>query len=67
LVVGDQSAWKTSVLEAISKLNLPRGESTTTKCPTIIQLRTLEKHDKEHEFIRLEGDAPENSKKISLE
>jgi len=67
LVVGDQSAGKTSVLEAISKLNLPRGESTTTKCPTVIQLRNLLNEEPEYAIIRIEGENAESERKISLE
>jgi len=67
LVVGDQSAGKTSVLEAISKLNLPRGESTTTKCPTVIQLRSVDiDEEAEYALIRLEGQPPESARRIAL-
>ena len=36
VVVGDQSSGKSSVLESITKIALPRGENTVTKCPIII-------------------------------
>lgn len=66
ITVGDQSAGKTSVLEAISKLNLPRGESTTTKCPTVIQLRSLGENEQEYALVRVEGEPLESARKIAL-
>lgn len=66
LFIGDQSAGKTSVLEAITKISLPRGESTTTRCPTIIQLRSLKDDESEEAFIRIEGRAAESANKIQI-
>lgn len=50
VVVGDQSSGKSSVLESITGISLPRGENTVTKCPIIIQLRTAE-NDMEYALI----------------
>lgn len=33
VVVGDQSHGKSSLIEAIAEINLPRSEGTTTRCP----------------------------------
>jgi GTP-binding protein EngB required for normal cell division len=41
-VVGDQNVGKSSVIEAISGIKVPRGESTTTRCPMEINLRRAE-------------------------
>ncbi len=38
IVVGNQSAGKSSVLEAISGINFPRGENTCTRCASIVRL-----------------------------
>uniref|UniRef100_A0A8C1EY09 Uncharacterized protein n=1 Tax=Cyprinus carpio carpio TaxID=630221 RepID=A0A8C1EY09_CYPCA len=38
-VVGDQSSGKSSVLEALSGVALPRGSGTTTRCPLELKLR----------------------------
>lgn len=38
-VVGKQSAGKSTVLERISGLQLPRGDGMVTKCPLLMQLR----------------------------
>lgn len=40
VVVGDQSHGKTSLIENITNLNLPRGTGIQTRVPTEIQLRT---------------------------
>lgn len=39
VVVGDQSSGKSSVLESISRISLPKGEGMVTRCPLKIQLR----------------------------
>lgn len=41
-VMGDQSSGKSSVLESISRISLPKGEGMVTKCPLIMQLRNTE-------------------------
>ena len=42
VVIGDQSSGKSSVLESICKINLPKGDNMVTKCPVILQLRELD-------------------------
>ena len=41
VVVGDQSSGKSSVLEALSGVSLPRGQNITTRCPLILRLINL--------------------------
>jgi len=38
VVVGDQSSGKSSVLEAICGVQLPRGREITTRCPLVLRL-----------------------------
>jgi len=38
VVVGDQSSGKSSVLEALSGVALPRGSEITTRCPLVLRL-----------------------------
>ncbi|RXN14935.1 interferon-induced GTP-binding Mx3-like protein [Labeo rohita] len=42
-VVGDQSSGKSSVLEALSGVALPRGSGIITRCPLELKLRKLKK------------------------
>ncbi|KAI2655944.1 Interferon-induced GTP-binding protein Mx [Labeo rohita] len=42
-VVGDQSSGKSSVLEALSGVALPRGSGIVTRCPLELKLRKLKK------------------------
>ncbi|EOD23780.1 hypothetical protein EMIHUDRAFT_239093 [Emiliania huxleyi CCMP1516] len=39
VVVGDQSHGKSSLLEALSGVDLPRGEDIKTRVPLVMQLR----------------------------
>nr|AVL92762.1 myxovirus (influenza virus) resistance 2 [Myodes glareolus] len=41
-VIGDQSSGKSSVLEALSGVALPRGSGIVTRCPLVLKLRKLE-------------------------
>jgi len=38
-VIGQQSAGKTTVIERLSGIQLPRGEGMKTKCPLVMRLR----------------------------
>ncbi|XP_075398388.1 interferon-induced GTP-binding protein Mx2 [Tenrec ecaudatus] len=38
-VIGDQSSGKSSVLEALSGVALPRGSGIVTRCPLVLKLR----------------------------
>jgi len=42
VVIGDQSSGKSSVLESISRIALPKGEGMVTRCPLVMQLRNTE-------------------------
>ena len=39
VVVGNQSSGKSSVLESISRVPLPRGQRTVTRCPVVLSVR----------------------------
>ena len=67
VVVGDQSSGKSSVLESITKIALPRGENTVTKCPIIIQLRECPFDEQEIAFVREQGEKIENVKGVALD
>lgn len=41
-VIGDQSSGKSSVLEALSGVALPRGSGIVTRCPLVLKLKKLE-------------------------
>lgn len=55
IVVGNQSAGKSSVLEAISGINFPRGENTCTRCASIVRLECLGEGEEETRPYRLVG------------
>jgi len=50
VVVGDQSVGKSSVLEAISGIQLPRAQNICTRCPLELRMKTAQ--DKEYATIR---------------
>ncbi|XP_051006285.1 interferon-induced GTP-binding protein Mx2-like [Acomys russatus] len=41
-VIGDQSSGKSSVLEALSGVALPRGSGIVTRCPLVLKLKKLD-------------------------
>ncbi|KAM9253703.1 interferon-induced GTP-binding protein Mx1-like [Dugong dugon] len=45
-VIGDQSSGKSSVLEALSGVALPRGSGIVTRCPLVLKLKKLVHEDK---------------------
>ena len=53
VVVGDQSVGKSSVLEAISGIQLPRAQNICTRCP--LELRMKKADDNEYALIRGSG------------
>ena len=53
VVVGDQSVGKSSVLEAISGIQLPRAQNICTRCP--LELRMKAARDAEYATIRGSG------------
>ncbi|CAF1619586.1 unnamed protein product [Rotaria sp. Silwood1] len=50
VVVGDQSVGKSSVLEAISGIQLPRAQNICTRCPLELRMKTAQ--DEEYATIR---------------
>lgn len=66
VILGDQSSGKSSVLESITGINLPRGENTVTKCPIEIKLRCCKENEDESASIKIE-DEPEYKDGIKLE
>ena len=59
VVVGDQSHGKSSLLEALSGIDLPRGEDIKTRVPLVMQLRNIAHGSPEHALISAPGIAPE--------
>ena len=55
VVVGAQSAGKSSVMEYLSDLNFPRAENTCTRCPTIVSLVADPTAQKAYALIGLEA------------
>ncbi|CAF1183076.1 unnamed protein product [Adineta steineri] len=50
VVVGEQSVGKSSILEAISGIQLPRAQNICTRCPLELRMKTAQ--DKEYAIIR---------------
>ena len=55
VVVGAQSAGKSSVMEYLSDLNFPRAENTCTRCPTIVSLTSDPTAKEAYALIGLEA------------
>ncbi|KAG5852398.1 hypothetical protein ANANG_G00061990 [Anguilla anguilla] len=47
-VIGDQSSGKSSVLEALSGVALPRGSGIVTRCPLELKMKRLKEDDAWH-------------------
>ena len=61
MVVGAQSAGKSSVLESIVGRDfLPRGTGIVTRCPLVLQLRRVEKQEPASSSFDIEQDLSEN-------
>ncbi|CAF4195164.1 unnamed protein product, partial [Rotaria sp. Silwood2] len=60
VVVGDQSVGKSSVLEAISGIQLPRAQNICTRCPLELRMKTAQ--DKEYATIRSSVGSTEEKK-----
>lgn len=58
VVAGDQSHGKTSLLEALSGVDLPRGEGIVTRVPLILQLRDCSEDEDEYGTISAAGVEP---------
>ncbi|CAF4346710.1 unnamed protein product [Rotaria sordida] len=55
VVVGDQSVGKSSVLEALSGVQLPRAQNICTRCPLELRLKNISSTETEYATIRCEG------------
>jgi interferon-induced GTP-binding protein Mx1 len=42
VVIGDQSSGKSSVLESITRISLPRGDNTVTRSPIELQMKNID-------------------------
>lgn len=52
VVVGDQSVGKSSVLEALSGIQLPRAQNICTRCPLELRIKNIPDSLTEHATIR---------------
>ncbi|XP_056088974.1 interferon-induced GTP-binding protein Mx-like [Rhinichthys klamathensis goyatoka] len=50
-VIGDQSSGKSSVLEALSGVALPRGTGIVTRCPLVLKLKKITKDNNWHGLL----------------
>ena len=48
IVVGDQSGGKSSVLESLSGITLPRGQNVVTRCPLILRMVCIAPNQNEY-------------------
>lgn len=55
VVLGDQSHGKSSLLEALSGVDLPRGEDIKTRVPLVMKLRRCQESEKECAIISRDG------------
>uniref|UniRef100_A0A3B3QI63 MX dynamin like GTPase 1 n=1 Tax=Paramormyrops kingsleyae TaxID=1676925 RepID=A0A3B3QI63_9TELE len=51
-VIGDQSSGKSSVLEALSGVALPRGSGIVTRCPLELKMKKIQAEDEWHGKIK---------------
>ncbi|KAG2488600.1 hypothetical protein HYH03_012919 [Edaphochlamys debaryana] len=58
VIAGDQSSGKSSVVEAIAGVSLPRSDGTCTRCPTEVRLRTHAGPDANGDSPMPDGDVP---------
>ncbi|XP_072514002.1 interferon-induced GTP-binding protein Mx1-like [Salminus brasiliensis] len=54
-VIGDQSSGKSSVLEALSGVALPRGSGIVTRCPLELKMKRSREEDRWHGKISYDG------------
>ena len=67
VAVGDQSSGKSSVLDSISGIALPKGGGRVTRCPIEIQLRKEDKNGKKgYAKIQIEGVFNERAPDLTL-
>lgn len=66
VVVGDQSSGKSSLLEILSGVVLPRGEGICTRVPLELQLRQANEWSAYIEY-QINGDGPRRCQRIGVE
>jgi interferon-induced GTP-binding protein Mx1 len=60
IVVGDQSSGKSSLLESLSLVELPKGNGIVTRCPLVLRLRKSD----QRRVYRLHDDNHANKKEL---
>ncbi|XP_072556636.1 interferon-induced GTP-binding protein Mx2-like isoform X2 [Paramormyrops kingsleyae] len=58
-VIGDQSSGKSSVLEALSGVALPRGSGIVTRCPLELKMKRIKAKDNWHGKIKYKSEEKE--------
>lgn len=58
-VIGIQSSGKSSILESISQIELPKGTGCVTRCPLVLQLRSLPPESDAVEYFTIRTDYEE--------
>ncbi|KAK7916728.1 hypothetical protein WMY93_012489 [Mugilogobius chulae] len=66
-VIGDQSSGKSSVLEALSGVALPRGSGIVTRCPLELKMKRTEAGKKWHGKIKYKGFTEEINKPTEVD
>lgn len=66
VVVGDQSSGKSSLLEVLSGVTLPRGEGICTRVPLELQLRQASEWAAHIEY-QINGDGPSRCQRIEID
>ncbi|KAI5616072.1 interferon-induced GTP-binding protein MxA [Silurus asotus] len=66
-VIGDQSSGKSSVLEALSGVALPRGSGIVTRCPLELKMKRSRKEDIWHAKIKYEDKEEEINNPAKVE
>ncbi|CAH6792606.1 Mx1 [Phodopus roborovskii] len=66
-VIGDQSSGKSSVLEALSGVALPRGSGIVTRCPLVLKLKQLEQGEEWRGKVTYKGIEVEISDPMQVE
>ncbi|KAK2904909.1 hypothetical protein Q8A67_006708 [Cirrhinus molitorella] len=66
-VIGDQSSGKSSVLEALSGVALPRGTGIVTRCPLVLKLKKVTKDATWHGLLSYKDNIKELKDPIEIE
>ena len=65
VVIGAQSAGKSSVLESITKIPFPTAENTCTRVPTVVQLQACYHQSQEESAVHKCGTSDEELTNLS--